>query len=164
MRILGIDPGLRMTGYGCIDIQAHEVNAPAEVVEAGVIRLDPEQSIPERLLELHHDLVMIIERLRPERIAVEQLYSHYAHPTTAIKMGHARGVILLAAAEHEIPLVEFGATAIKRAITGRGHASKEQMQTAVQSICHLREAPSPSDVADALAVALTSARREPASS
>jgi crossover junction endodeoxyribonuclease RuvC len=158
LRILGIDPGLRATGYGCIDIGVVGANEGIVLVEAGVIRLDATQSIPMRLCELRNDLVQIMDRLKPGRVAVEKLYSHYAHPTTAIKMGHARGVIMLTAAEQNIPLTELSATEVKRAITGRGHAGKSQMQRAIQAICQLRELPSPSDVADALAVAVTSAR------
>lgn len=158
MRILGIDPGLRITGYGCIDIKPDQPLADPAVIEAGVIRLDTETSIPARLSELHRDLTEIIGQISPDRIVVEKLFAHYAHPTTAIKMGHARGIILLAAQQHGIEIVEFSATQVKKAIVGNGHADKHQMQLAIQAICKLSKMPAPSDVADALAIAVTSAR------
>lgn len=157
-RILGIDPGLRLTGYGCIDIEPDQPYAKPVIIEAGVLRLDSTTSIAARLAELHRDLSALIIQTEPELIAVEKLYAHYAHPTTAIKMGHARGVILLAAQQRGIPIIELAATAVKKAITGHGHADKHQIQLAIQSICGLPEPPNPNDVADALAIAITGAR------
>ena len=92
-------------------------------------------------------------------MAVEKLYAHYKHPRTAILMGHARGVILLCARQHDVPVQDLPSTEVKKAITGYGHASKRQMQLAVQSQCRLPEVPTPADVADAIAIALTCARR-----
>lgn len=157
MRIIGIDPGLRLTGYGCLEMQRR--GPEPRLVEAGIIRLDPLASVATRLVELFRDLGSLLDQLRPQRIAVEKLYAHYAHPTTAIKMGHARGVILLAAEQRGIELVEIGATEIKKSLTGNGHAAKRQMQIAVQACLCLREMPHPPDVADAIAIALCSARR-----
>lgn len=157
MRIIGIDPGLRLTGYGCVTIAPNRLEP--ELVEAGVIRLTTGQSVAQRLVELFADLGTILDQLEPECMAVEKLYAHYAHPTTAIKMGHARGVILLTAQQRHIELQELGATEIKKSVTGNGHASKRQMQIAVQAQCGLREMPHPPDVADAIAIALCAARR-----
>ncbi len=158
IRIMGIDPGLRITGYGCLDLSVDARNGEPRVVEAGVLRLNTKTAIESRLHELHVELGELLDQLQPDCMAVEKLYSHYAHPTTAIKMGHARGVILLAGQERQIKIEEFAATEIKKCVTGHGHASKEQMQHAVQALCHLQELPTPNDVADALAIALTSVR------
>jgi crossover junction endodeoxyribonuclease RuvC len=150
VRILGIDPGLRITGYGVVDWQPMR---PA-LVDGGVIRLDTKSSLADRLVELHGELESLFEEHRPDVCAVEQLYAHYAHPRTAILMGHARGVILLAARRRGIQVEHFPANRIKQSVTGNGHASKLQMQRAIQTQWRLSEPPEPPDVADALAVAL----------
>jgi crossover junction endodeoxyribonuclease RuvC len=150
VRILGIDPGLRITGYGVIDWHP---TRPA-LVDGGVIRLDAKSSLADRLVELHHELEQLFEEHKPDICAVEQLYAHYAHPRTAILMGHARGVILLAARQRGIRLEHFPANRIKQSVSGNGHASKLQMQRAIQSQWGLPKPPEPPDVADALAVAL----------
>jgi crossover junction endodeoxyribonuclease RuvC len=150
MRILGIDPGLQITGYGVIDY----VRARPKLIDGGVIRLQPKTSIPDRLVELEIELESLIDDHKPDVCAVEQLYSHYNHPRTAILMGHARGVILLVAARKGVRVEQYAANRIKQSLTGFGHASKPQMQRAVQSLWNLKSAPEPADVADALAVAL----------
>lgn len=157
-RVFGVDPGLRQTGWSCIEVTTGARNAAPRVIEAGVIRLDAKHSISQRLNELHADLGALLDELVPEYVVVEKLYAHYKHPTTAIKMGHARGVILLAAQSRDIRIEELSATEIKKAIVGHGHASKQQIQVAVQSICRLKEPPSPMDVSDALAIAITGSR------
>ena len=149
MRILGIDPGLQLTGYGVLDWIAPK---PA-LVDGGVIRLDAKTPIADRLVELASELESIFSEHKPDICAVEQLYSHYAHPRTAILMGHARGVILLTARRNHVQLEEFAANRVKQSLTGHGHASKEQMQRAVQAQWSLPNLPEPPDVADALAVA-----------
>lgn len=150
MKILGIDPGLRLTGYGVIDCRPFK---PA-LIDGGVIRLDAKQSLADRLVELERELDAIIAEHKPVACAVEQLYSHYAHPRTSILMGHARGVVLLVARRNGVAVHEFASTRIKLATVGHGHAGKGQMQRAIQAIWSLRELPEPPDVADALAVAL----------
>jgi crossover junction endodeoxyribonuclease RuvC len=150
MRILGIDPGLRLTGYGVVD---YKPLRPV-LVDGGVIRLKEKTPVASRLVELETELDSLIDEHRPEIIAVEQLYSHYNHPRTAILMGHARGVILLVAARRGLRVEEFAANRIKQSVTGHGHASKPQIQRAIQSMWNLKEAPDPPDVADALAIAL----------
>ncbi len=157
MRILGIDPGTRITGYGCVDVTPGSLDP--RLVEAGVFKLDTKAALPKRLAQLHGDLVGVIKELKPTRLAVEKLYAHYAHPRTAIVMAHARGVILLAAAAHNLELENLPSTEVKKALTGNGHASKQQMQLAVQSQFNLPQPPSPPDVADAIAIATCHARR-----
>lgn len=154
MRIVGIDPGLQLTGYGVVDYQMFR----PRLVDGGVIRLNARRPLPERLVELETELDSIFTEHRPRVCAVEQLYAHYAHPRTAILMGHARGVILLVAQRHQVRIEEYSSNRIKQAVTGHGHASKVQMQRAIQMIWNLPEPPSPPDVADALGVALCCGR------
>ena len=160
MRFLGIDPGLRITGYGCVC--PGRGRAEAVLVEAGVFRLagaGRRESVPDRLLELEGDVSELIARLKPEAVAVEALFAHYKHPATAIAMGHARGVILLAIRRAGLSLVELKPNEVKKFLTGNGHASKEQMQEAVKDRLGLRAAPEPPDVADAIAIAMCAASR-----
>src|SRR5207237_9357446 len=127
------------------------------VCEAGFIRSTEGRERPEladRLRSLHSSLVEVIDQLQPKIVVVEQLYAHYAHPRTAILMGHARGVIFLAAAQHDLPVVSYSATRIKKTITGSGRASKDQVQRTIQRELGLAKVPEPPDVADALAAAL----------
>ena len=150
-RILGIDPGLHITGYGVLEAGAMR----PVVCEAGVIR--PGTTKPDmasRVLAIYDGVIEVIEQFSPEAVAVEQLYAHYKHPRTAILMGHARGVIFLAAAQRQVPVVSYNATRIKKTITGSGRASKEQVQRTIQRELGLAKVPDPPDVADALAVAL----------
>jgi crossover junction endodeoxyribonuclease RuvC len=150
-RILGIDPGLNVTGYGVL-----EFHGPAEIalVEAGVLRGGTaKKPLGRRLLELHEGLLEVIGTLRPRVVAMEELYSHYDRPRTAILMGHARGVLCLAAASAGLSTHHYSATQVKRVLTGNGRAPKSQMQAAVASLLGLNEPPEPADVADALAIA-----------
>lgn len=158
VRILGIDPGLRLTGYGCVESGRIE---PA-LVEAGVFRLKgagKRETVSDRLLELHGDIAALIERLKPDTVAVEALFAHYKHPATAIAMGHARGVILLAIRRADLNLVELKPNEVKKYLTGNGHASKDQMQEAVKDRLCLKAVPEPPDVADAIAIAMCAASR-----
>ena len=150
MRILGIDPGLQVCGYACLDSDGDV----GTIVEAGVLRTDGELSLERRLNQIAQDLKTLLSRFRPEVVAVEELYSHYAHPRTAILMGHARGVILQKSAAANIEVKSFSATRIKKSLTGNGRASKEQVQRTMQTILALPEVPKPNDVADAMAAAL----------
>lgn len=162
MRILGVDPGLRITGYGCIDAPA---NTDAVIVEAGVIRLDRRTSnagtpsVSARLAELYADYRDVLDRLKPRAVAVEIVFSHYKHPATSIVMAHARGVILLATRQAGLELIELRPNEIKRSLTAYGLARKDQMQRAVQAVFRLPEPPKPPDVADALGIALCAGRR-----
>src|SRR5437588_2522067 len=151
--ILGIDPGLQVTGYGIIE---SSFNGP-RVCEAGVIRSTEKRSasdMAQRVRNLYDGIVEVIEQFRPSAVAVEQLYAHYDHPRTAILMAHARGVLLLAAGRRGLPVTSYNATRIKKTITGHGRASKVQMQHAMLRELGLPTLPEPADVADALAVAL----------
>ncbi|MCA9100387.1 MAG: crossover junction endodeoxyribonuclease RuvC [Planctomycetales bacterium] len=149
-RILGVDPGLNITGYGVLDFTP----AGPRLIEAGVIRGRSRGSLTRRLVEIHDGLAEAIAALRPNAMALEQLYSHYSRPKTAILMGHARGVICLAATKADVPVTHYAATQIKRILTGNGRAPKAQMQRAIQRELGLATAPEPADVADALAIAL----------
>jgi crossover junction endodeoxyribonuclease RuvC len=149
-RILGIDPGLNTTGYGVIETTSRGV----KLIEAGVIRGKTRGSLEARLKEIHEGVVEVIASLKPNILAIEQLYSHYERPRTAILMGHARGVIILAASLAGIPTKHYAATQVKRMLTGAGRASKAQMQNAICREFGLLKPPEPPDVADALAIAL----------
>jgi len=149
MRILGIDPGLNTTGYGVLDI----VNRQPRLVEAGIVRGKSRGSLTARVLEIHAGITDVIKALKPEVMALEKLYTHYDRPTTAIMMGHARGVICLAAAQAGIVVEDYAATQVKKTLTGNGRAPKDQMQLAIQRELGLSAIPEPPDVADALAIA-----------
>ena len=157
MRFLGIDPGLHFTGYGCVDLLAGHPDPV--LVEGGVFRLNPRDPLPKRLADLERDLEAVMNELSPDRLVVEQIFSHVHKARTAILMGHARGVILLSGGRRDLPLDEYPATEVKKAITGRGHARKQQVQASVAAQLGLSEIPDPPDVADAIALALCAARR-----
>jgi len=150
LRILGIDPGLNITGYGVLEAEGRRLR----LCEAGGSPGKSRGSLAKRLAEIHEGLCEGVAGLKPEVMALEELYSHYARPRTAILMGHARGVICLAAAQAGIPVKHYSATQIKRILTGSGRASKAQVQRAIQRELALAQAPEPPDVADALAAAL----------
>jgi len=154
-RILGIDPGLNVTGYGCVDFGGLE---PA-IIEAGTLRTDAGADMTARVAQIHADVADLLAELRPDLLAVEQLYAHYKHPRTAILMGHARGVVLLAARQAGVGVRNLAATKVKRSLTGNGHASKQQVQRSIQAVCKLDELPAPPDVADALAIALCAGKQ-----
>ena len=149
-RILGIDPGLNITGYGVLEWDGGR----PRVCEAGVIRGKSRGSLTERLKEIHQGVAEVLAAFTPATMALEQLYSHYKRPRTAILMGHARGVICLAAAEAGVPVVHYSATQVKKILTGAGRADKAQVQRAIQRELGLAQVPEPPDVADALAIAL----------
>jgi crossover junction endodeoxyribonuclease RuvC len=147
--ILGLDPGLSVTGYGVIKSH-HKV----QLLEAGVIRIRRDQPLASRLKELYEGIVEVIESYPIDFVAVEQLFSHYERPRTAILMGHARGVLCLAAANAGKSVHSYEPTKVKKLLTGNGRAPKSQMQLAIQQQLQLKEPPDPPDVADALAIAL----------
>lgn len=166
--VMGIDPGLRLTGYAAVRLNhpsspnsalPHALGDHVTLIEAGVFRLNARRSVADRLVELDRDIRDAIARLGPASVAVEKLYAHYKHPTTAITMGHARGVIFLAIRAADVALTELASTEVKKSLTGNGHASKRQMQEAVQAQLRLKERPEPPDVADAIAIALCFGRR-----
>jgi crossover junction endodeoxyribonuclease RuvC len=153
VRILGLDPGLQVTGYGVIEI----ADGGPKVCEAGVIRSadgrDP-ADMARRIRTLYDGLCEVLEQWKPSTMAVEQLYAHYDHPRTAILMAHARGAFFLAGAQRGIPVLSYASTKVKKTVTGSGRASKEQMQYAIARELGLAGPPEPHDVADALGVAL----------
>ena len=153
-RVLGVDPGLHVTGYAAVDFGASE---PA-IVEAGALRSNTNAGMPQRIAQIHSDLNEILAEIRPDLVAIEQLYAHYKHPRTAILMGHARGVIMLSCHSAGVGIANVAATMVKKSLTGNGHASKLQVQRAIQALCHLDVLPEPPDVADAIAIALCAGR------
>ena len=153
LRLLGIDPGTRLTGYGCVGYRPGDP-LRSDLIDGGVIKLDAARPIGERLVELEREMTDLIAELRPHAVAVEEVYAHYAHPKTAIVMAHARGVMLLCCHRAGLPVHEIAANRVKQSLTGYGHAGKERVQRAVQAQWNLAEPPEPPDVADALAVAL----------
>ncbi len=148
--VLGIDPGLNVTGYGLIEV----VGGKLKLREAGVVKSKRTDSLEARLLELHQGVADILSDCHPTVMAVEQLFSHYERPRTAILMGHARGVLCLAAAQAGVPVEHYAATQVKKTLTGSGRASKEQVQLAICREFGLAKPPEPNDVADALAIAV----------
>ena len=159
MKILGVDPGLRVTGYGVIRVsEGYPRAGHIELLEAGVIRTKADSGIASRLGRVYGALSEIILEFKPQLLAIEKLYAHYKHPATAILMGHVRGAVCLLSATHDVPLANIASTHVKKAVTGRGHAGKEQIQRMVQHTLDLREAPGSSDAADALALAIACAR------
>ena len=149
LRIVGFDPGLNVTGYGVIEIEAGKTR----LVEAGTVRSRGE-TIEARLLTIYQGITEILSTFRPSSLAIEQLFVHTRFPKTAILMGHARGIICLAAAEAGLEVHHYLPNRVKSMLTGSGHAAKEQMQLAVQRELQLRAKPEPADAADALAIAL----------
>jgi crossover junction endodeoxyribonuclease RuvC len=152
-RILGVDPGLRVTGYAVLEVRPRGPH----VCEAGIVRTTEGSATSDmavRVRCLYDGIVEVLDQFQPEVMVVEQLFAHYAHPRTAILMAHARGVVLLAAAQRGVPVVSYASTRVKKTITGHGRASKEQIQHAMLRELNLPRLPEPPDVADALAVAL----------
>ena len=149
-RILGIDPGLNITGYSVLDTDGREFT----LIEGGIVRSKRKDTIEKRLQEIHEGLSEVIQRLKPDCAGLEELYSHYANPTTAIIMGHARGVICLCCGQNGVPIQHYAATQVKKIMTGNGRAPKSQVQLAVASYLHLKTIPEPADVADAAAIAI----------
>lgn len=150
MIILGIDPALTITGYGVIDVKKNNII----LLEAGIVSTSYKQILQKRLEKIYLAIKRLIHDTKPEVLVLEKLYAHYRHPTTAFLLGQARGVICLACATENISLVEYGATRIKKAIVGRGLASKTQVQRMVASTLNLKSFPKYTDVTDALALAI----------
>ena len=157
MRVLGIDPGLRIAGYGCIEYKKTS-NIPV-LIEAGAMKLDTKKSVSFRLSQLYTDVSEVISEQQPDLLAVETVFTHKRQVATATILGYARGVILLAGEQASLPLLELTPATIKKSITGNGRATKSQMQHAISSTFQLSEPPNPPDIADALAIAITAALR-----
>src|SRR4051794_32013705 len=143
-RVLGIDPGLSVTGYAVVE---PGVGGP-RVVEAGVIRAGRDaRALATRLDTIHRGILEVLDAFPPSAVALEQVHSHARFPRTAILMGHARGVIVLAAALRGVPVSGYAATRIKKSLTGSGRAPKAQMQHAIRTELGLQALPEPHDVA-----------------
>lgn len=149
MIVMGIDPGFATTGYGVVDYTGNRF----KVLDYGVIRTEAGEPFPQRLLVLHQQLRHLMEIWKPEVMAVEELFFG-SNVTTGIKVGHARGVILLSAAVADIPVYEYTPMQVKLAVTGYGGAKKPQVQQMVKVLLNLESIPKPDDAADALAVAI----------
>jgi crossover junction endodeoxyribonuclease RuvC len=147
-RILGIDPGFALTGWGVID-----AGSKLAVVDCGCIKTQKTSSFPERLIYLADALEKIIAKYKPEAAAIEKLF-FCNNVKTGIQVGEARGVAILAAARHHLPIVEFTPLEVKQAVSGYGRASKTQVERMVKTILNLRVTPRPDDVTDALAIAI----------
>lgn len=150
MRILGIDPGLAIIGYGVLD---KVENGQITVVDYGMITTPKEHSLPIRLMEIYDAMRAILEKFKPDEIAIEELFFNQ-NITTGIPVSHARGVTLLACRQFTDKLYEYTPLQIKQAITGVGRAEKHQVQYMTKTILNLSAIPRPDDVADAIAVAL----------
>ncbi len=154
MRIFGIDPGSVRTGYGCVQSDGSR----HRLICFGTISSPADAAFPVRLKAIHVSLVALIAEHRPDFIAIEDLF-HAKNVRSALKLGHARGVALLAAMEAGVPIAEYAPSEIKQAVVGYGRAEKRQVQHMVQMLLGLAEPPSPHDAADALAVALCHSAR-----
>lgn len=150
MIILGVDPALKITGYGVIDAKKNSLN----LIEAGIISTTPKEQLQKRLDKIYRAITKLISDTRPDVLVLEKLYAHYRHPTTAYLLGQARGVICLACATKHIPLAEYAATRVKKALVGKGLASKSQVQRMVAVALNLKTLPKYMDVTDALALAI----------
>ncbi|RME39157.1 MAG: crossover junction endodeoxyribonuclease RuvC [Thermoflexia bacterium] len=149
MRVLGVDPGTATTGYGVVE----ETETGIRALAYGVITTPPGQPLPQRLQIVYRELQRLIGEWQPDEAAVEELYFN-VNVRTAISVGQARGVILLALADAGLPVAEYGPGEVKQALTGYGGAKKQQMQEMVRMLLGLESVPSPDDAADALAVAV----------
>jgi crossover junction endodeoxyribonuclease RuvC len=149
MRVLGVDPGLSRCGVGIVEGTGRRPSA----VSAGVIRTPTDGSIPQRLHQLHRELTALIERAEPDEVAVERVFFN-SNVRTAMGVGQAAGIVMLAAEQAGLPITEYTPTQVKAAVAGTGAADKEQVGFMVRTLLRLVEVPTPADAADALALAL----------
>ena len=150
MIVLGVDPGTAATGYGVVSGNG---SATARLIECGVIRTDPSQDLSARLVSIYEGVSEVVARHNPECMSVEGVF-YARNVRTTLILGHARGVILLAARLKGVSVFEYPPAEIKKAVVGAGSATKEQVQFMVAKLLRLKEAPQPSDAADAVAAAL----------
>jgi len=149
VRVFGIDPGCERTGYGCIDSDGSR----HRLVVCGAIATRSCATFPDKLLAIHRRLLELVSSHAPDVVAVESVF-HAANVRSALKLGHARGVAILAAVERGIPVAEYTPAEIKRAVVGYGRAEKHQVQEMIRVLLGLPEVPEPNDAADALAIAI----------
>lgn len=155
MRILGIDPGSRITGYGVIATNGHEIG----FIACGTIRTGDETVFSRRLLTIFHDLGEVIRTHQPDVAAIEDIFID-RNPRSALKLGHARGAAVVAALHHNLEVFDYPARQVKQTVAGYGHAEKAQVQHMVRTLLQLNATPS-KDAADALAVAICHAHQNP---
>jgi crossover junction endodeoxyribonuclease RuvC len=149
VRVFGVDPGSLRTGYGCIDTDGSR----HRLVACGAIITPADAAFPEKLREIHEGLARLLRKHRPDCVVVENVF-HSANVRSALKLGHARGVALLAAVEGGYPLIEYTPAEVKLAVVGYGRAEKHQVGEMVRLLLGLDEVPQPHDASDALAVAI----------
>jgi crossover junction endodeoxyribonuclease RuvC len=149
VRIFGIDPGSQRTGYGCVESDGRRHH----LIACGAITAPAGDAFPQRLARIHHELTALIASCRPDCVAVENLF-HGVNARSALKLGHARGVAILAAVEAGCDIVEYTPAEVKRAVVGYGRADKRQVQGMVKLLLGLDAPPAPHDAADALAIAI----------
>jgi len=150
MRILGVDPGLITTGYGVVEIK----DGKPKILEAGTIEPKRQDRFETRLQKVHVHLTTILEAHHPDVVVLEKLYAHSKHPTTAIVLGHVRGVICLCVAQQKIELVEQSVKRIRKALIGNGNATKQQTQEFVKRLLNIKSPSFKLDASDALSLAL----------
>jgi crossover junction endodeoxyribonuclease RuvC len=148
--VLGVDPGTAVTGYGVVK---GERMTPPSLIECGIIRTRPRDSLASRLQEIHAGICELIQRHRPDALSIEDVF-YARNVRTTVVLGHARGVILLAGANARLEIAEYPPAEIKKAVVGSGAATKEQIQFMVARLLRLRTAPQPADAADGVAAAL----------
>jgi crossover junction endodeoxyribonuclease RuvC len=154
VRVFGIDPGSERTGYGCVETDGRR----HRLIACGAISLPARSPFPERLAWIHRELGRLLAESRPDCVAIENLF-HASNARSALKLGHARGVAMLAAVQAHLPLLEYTPAEVKRAVVGYGRADKGQMQHMVALLLGLATPPTPHDAADALAVAICHVHR-----
>ena len=156
MRVFGIDPGSERTGYGCVETDGSR----HRVVVCGAITSPARTAFPDRLMQIHGRLAALLEECQPDCVAIESVF-HSVNARSALKLGHARGVAMLAAVEAGLTVFEYTPTEVKRAVVGYGRAEKPQVQQMVKLLLGLREVPTPHDAADALAIAICQVHSQP---
>ena len=157
MRILGIDPGTGICGFGVIEIKENSANmlrGAAKMIDNGVISTPPKTPLPERLEDIYDSLHEIIKLNKPDVVSIEKLF-FTKNITTGISVAEARGVVILVCKQHKLPIFEYTPNEIKKTMTGYGSADKKQMQEMVKLHLGLKDVPKPDDAADALAAAIT---------
>jgi crossover junction endodeoxyribonuclease RuvC len=149
VKVFGIDPGSARTGYGCVQSDGRR----HRLIACGAISMSASNAFPEKLKIIHAELATLIARHRPDCVAIETLF-HAINARSALKLGHARGVAMLAAVEAGVPIVEYTPAEVKQSVVGYGRAEKGQVQSMIQLLLGLAEPPAPFDAADALAIAV----------
>ncbi len=141
---------MHITGYSVLESEGPNIR----VLEAGIISTKKKAAFEDKLAEIYEEIGKIIVQFNPDYMAVEELYSHYTHPKTAIIMGHARGTVFLQAARNKVPIVSYASTRIKKSLTGNGRATKGQMQKMICAMLNIKQTLYSPDTADALAAGL----------